>query len=67
MSILFGFDIVCKGFAGIIKGELEIKIFFMNQWLFSSNSFILQVLLSTSQSKKETQQSELLLPSINKD
>ena len=21
MSILFGFDIVCKGFAGIIKGE----------------------------------------------
>ena len=38
----------------------------MNQWFFPSNFFILQVFLSASQSKKETQQSELLLPSINK-
>ena len=38
----------------------------MNQWFFPSNFFILQVFLSTSQSKKQTQLLELLLPSINK-
>ena len=56
---------VLQGSLGL-KNKFDIKLFFTNQWFFSSNSFILQVFLSTSQSKKETQLSELLLPSINK-
>ena len=54
-----------KGFVEIIRGEDQALLH--EPVAFSSNSFILQVLLSTSQSKKETQQSELLVPSINKD